>query len=198
MLKRSGPNKEPLCITYYVNLMKNSVICLGSLLLLLQRMNEIQKTFVKAVCITLCEKCPYSEISWFVISRIRAEYGETLRICSYSVWMRENADQNNFEYWHFLRRLAMNNSWSVQSRAFKRLVRRAPARPPPSTDHLHQLTTFINWPSPFSYYSDQTLLCIKTLTRSYSICHLNPFVNTYGIYFAKTPHRYIEVQTASS
>ena len=103
MLKRSGPNKEPLRITHYVNLMKNSVICLGSLLLLLQRMNEIQKTFVKALCITLCEKCPYSEISWSVISRIRAEYGETLRISPYSVWMRENADQNNFEYGQFLR-----------------------------------------------------------------------------------------------
>ena len=140
MLKRSGPNKEPLRITHYVNLMKNSVICLGSLLLLLQRMNEIQKTFVKALCITLCEKCPYSEISWSVISRIRAEYGETLRISPYSVWMRENADQNNFEYGHFLRSLAMNNSWSVQSRAFQRLVRRAPAWPPPSTDHHHQLT----------------------------------------------------------
>ena len=30
-------------------------------------------------------------------SRIRIEYGEILRISPYSVQMRENADQNNFE-----------------------------------------------------------------------------------------------------
>ena len=32
------------------------------------------------------EKWPYSEL-----------------FCPYSVWMRENTDQNNFEYGHFLR-----------------------------------------------------------------------------------------------
>ena len=37
------------------------------------------------------------------ISRIWTEYGEILRISLYSVWMRENADQNNAEYGHFLR-----------------------------------------------------------------------------------------------
>ena len=37
------------------------------------------------------------------ISRILTEYGEILRICPYSVWMRENADQNNSEYRQFLR-----------------------------------------------------------------------------------------------
>ena len=38
-----------------------------------------------------------------VFSRIRTEYGEILRISPYSVQMRENADQNNSEYGHFLR-----------------------------------------------------------------------------------------------
>ena len=28
------------------------------------------------VCITLCEKCPYSEFFWSLISRIQIEYGE--------------------------------------------------------------------------------------------------------------------------
>ena len=46
--------------------------------------------------ITLREKCPYSELFWFVFSRIRS-------ISQYSVPMRENTDQNNSEYRHFLR-----------------------------------------------------------------------------------------------
>ena len=52
---------------------------------------------------TLCEKCPYSELFWSTFSRIWTEYGEysiSLRIQSK---MRENADQNNSEYEHFLR-----------------------------------------------------------------------------------------------
>ena len=47
--------------------------------------------------------CPYSESFWFAFSRIRTEYGGILRISPYSVRMRENADQNNSEYGHFLR-----------------------------------------------------------------------------------------------
>ena len=51
----------------------------------------------------LREKCPYLELFWFAFSRIRTEYGETHRISPESVRMRENADQNNLEYEHFLR-----------------------------------------------------------------------------------------------
>ena len=46
--------------------------------------------------ITLREKCPYSELFWFVFFRIQS-------ISQYSVRMRENTDQNNSEYRHFLR-----------------------------------------------------------------------------------------------
>ena len=49
------------------------------------------------------KKCPYSELFWSVPSRIRTEYGEMLRIYPYSVRMRQNVDQNNSEYRHFLR-----------------------------------------------------------------------------------------------
>ena len=49
------------------------------------------------------EKCPYSELFWSGYSRIWTEYGAILRISPYSVRMRENADQNNSEYGHFLR-----------------------------------------------------------------------------------------------
>ena len=52
---------------------------------------------------TLREKCPYSELFWSAFSRIRTEYGEIIRISWYSIQMRENADQNNCGYKHFLR-----------------------------------------------------------------------------------------------
>ena len=52
---------------------------------------------------TLREKCPYSELFWFVFSNIRTEYGEIRSISPYSALMRENMDQNNSEYGHFLR-----------------------------------------------------------------------------------------------
>ena len=51
----------------------------------------------------LREKCPYSELSCSAFSRFRTEYGERLRISPYLVQMRENTDQSNSEYGHFLR-----------------------------------------------------------------------------------------------
>ena len=41
--------------------------------------------------LTLREKCPCWELFWSAFSRVGTEYGEILQI-------RENADQNNFEY----------------------------------------------------------------------------------------------------
>ena len=52
---------------------------------------------------SLREKCPYSELFWPAFSHIRTEYGETQSISPNSVRMRENADQNNSKYGHFLR-----------------------------------------------------------------------------------------------
>ena len=52
---------------------------------------------------TLREKYPYSEFLWSVFYGILTEYGETLRISPYSVRMRKNKDQKNFEYGHFSR-----------------------------------------------------------------------------------------------
>ena len=56
--------------------------------------------------ITLREKCPYSELFWSVFSRIRIEYGE-IRLSPYLVQMRENTEQNNSEYGHFLRSVSL-------------------------------------------------------------------------------------------
>ena len=48
------------------------------------------------------EKCPYSELFWSTFSRIWTEYGE---IRSISVFRPNagNANQNKYEYGHFLR-----------------------------------------------------------------------------------------------
>ena len=51
----------------------------------------------------LRKKCPYSELFWSAFSHIWTEYGEILRICPYSVRMRENEDQNNSEHGQFSR-----------------------------------------------------------------------------------------------
>ena len=56
------------------------------------------------------KKYPYSELFWSAFSRIRAEYGEILRIYPYSVRMRENTDQNISQYQHFLRSANDDNS----------------------------------------------------------------------------------------
>ena len=64
----------------------------------------------RPLVVTLRQKCPYSELFWSVFSRIRTEYGEILRISSYSVRMRENTDQNNCKYGYFLRSA---NHWKI-------------------------------------------------------------------------------------
>ena len=51
----------------------------------------------------LHEKCPYSQLIWSAFPGIWTEYEEALCISPYSVLMRENADQNNYEYGRFLR-----------------------------------------------------------------------------------------------
>ena len=53
--------------------------------------------------LTLRKMCPYSELFWSEFSLILTEYGEIRSISPYSFQMRENTDQNNFEYGHFLR-----------------------------------------------------------------------------------------------
>ena len=50
----------------------------------------------------LREKCPYSELLWFVFSRIRTENREILCISLYSVRIWKNTDQNNSKYRHIL------------------------------------------------------------------------------------------------
>ena len=51
----------------------------------------------------LRKNCPYSELFWSLFSTIWTEYEEILRISLSSVQLRENKDQNNSEYGHFLR-----------------------------------------------------------------------------------------------
>ena len=53
--------------------------------------------------LSLRKKCSYTELFWFVFSRIRTKYGDMRSISPYSVRMRESMDQNNSEYGQFLR-----------------------------------------------------------------------------------------------
>ena len=59
---------------------------------------------------SLRKNCPYLELLWSAFSRIRTEYGETRNISPYLVRMRENAEQNNFEWGHFLRSDCQSNN----------------------------------------------------------------------------------------
>ena len=62
------------------------------------------------------EKCPYSELYWSIFSRIRTKYREILSIFPYLVRMRENTDENNSEYRHFLHcdTEAVAQRWSLK------------------------------------------------------------------------------------
>ena len=55
------------------------------------------------LCESLRKKVFVFGVFWFVFSRIRTKNGEIQCISLYSVRMRENMDQNNSEYGHFLR-----------------------------------------------------------------------------------------------
>ena len=59
--------------------------------------------FQQNIYSSLRKKCPYSDLFWSTFSHIRTKYGEIRNIFPYSVRMRENADQINFEQEHFLR-----------------------------------------------------------------------------------------------
>ena len=54
--------------------------------------------------------CLYSELFWSAFSRIWTEYGEIWSISPYSAQMRENTNQSNSEYGHFLRSAFFQNS----------------------------------------------------------------------------------------
>ena len=69
--------------------------CVIKLTLILQEKGEL----------SLRKYCLYSELFWFAFSRTRTEYRTILCISPYSVQMRENANQNNSEYGHLLRRV---------------------------------------------------------------------------------------------
>ena len=56
----------------------------------------------RTLSLPICEKCPYSEFFCSAFPIIQTEYREILRISPHSVQMRENTDQNNSEYGHFL------------------------------------------------------------------------------------------------
>ena len=66
---------------------------------------------------SLREKCLYSELLWSVFSRIRTDYRDIRSIIPYLVRKRENEDQINSEYEHFLRSEYFSD-WSIKGRIF--------------------------------------------------------------------------------
>ena len=69
----------------------------------------------------LREKCSNSEFFWSVFSRIRIEYGEIRDIFPYSVQMRENTEQKNSEYGHFLPSGSMKSFIEYVRKMFRKI-----------------------------------------------------------------------------
>ena len=66
----------------------------------------------------LREECPYLELFFSTFSCIQTECGEVRSNSSYSAQMRENTNQNNSEYRHFIR--SDGETWSCSPiRLFK-------------------------------------------------------------------------------
>ena len=61
------------------------------------------------VCLSLCEKCPNTELFLVCIFHIRTEYIKLRSISPYPVRMRENADQKNSVFGHFSRSERVRN-----------------------------------------------------------------------------------------
>ena len=59
-------------------------------------------TLLKFYSISLRKQCPYLELFWSALPHMRTEYGKIQIISPHSVRMRENADQKNSKYKHFL------------------------------------------------------------------------------------------------
>ena len=56
---------------------------------------------IQSVTIITASKVSVVWVFLSLFSRIRTKYGEMLRASPYSVWMRENTDQENSEYGYF-------------------------------------------------------------------------------------------------
>ena len=69
----------------------------------------------------LCKKCPYSELFWSAFF----PHFLAFRLNTLSVFspMRENADQNNSEYGHFLRSRKLTHTNAISNGFFQKLFR---------------------------------------------------------------------------
>ena len=63
--------------------------------------NDLLRKYIDLFVTRCVKSVRIWSFSWSVFSRIRTEYGETLRISTYSVRMRENTDHENSEYENF-------------------------------------------------------------------------------------------------
>ena len=65
--------------------------------------NVVSTLFFLVSFKTLRKRCPYSKLFWSAFSLFWSEYWKIQSISPCLIQTRENADQNNFEYGHFLR-----------------------------------------------------------------------------------------------
>ena len=71
--------------------------------------HNVTNMIIKTTSLSLHENCPCSELFWSPFCHVRTEHGEILCIFPHSVQMRENVDQNNSEYGHFLRSVYLSS-----------------------------------------------------------------------------------------
>ena len=77
-----------------------------------RRRSASNDPFTRAFLWLLC-LCHYMkgigiQLSWSLFSLIWTEYGDIVRISTYSVELRENTDQKNIKYAHFSRSLCFD------------------------------------------------------------------------------------------
>ena len=65
------------------------------------------------------------ELFWSVFSRIRTECGEIRSASPYLIRMRENVDQNNSEYGHFLHSATLANYAKEMHCCYKTILRKS-------------------------------------------------------------------------
>ena len=93
-------------VTLYRSYIYTEVTYIQKLHYIYRSYSTIKKTRQEVASPALREKCPYTELFWSALSRIRTEY---------SVRMGENTDQNISEYGHFLRSAVQEEALSKEN-----------------------------------------------------------------------------------
>ena len=80
----------------------NLHVCLEHLLFHEFPKNALKISLFQTSNETLREKCPYWKFLWSIFSHVMTKYGDLRSKSPYQLLIRENTDQKNSEYGHFL------------------------------------------------------------------------------------------------